>query len=204
MPVGPLFRRLFYFICAVPASSQIVPLIVPAGTPLQVKIEKRIRIKSVSQQIEGRVVQPVFVFNKEVIPAGTEVIGHVARLNPIARQKRFKAVLNGDFTPLHNPEIQFDLLKIGDGKIMRVKTGIASQLGVIAPLGKRMQARKKTSLISTMFERMRVQLLNVREEIISEINSQPKWDRLQEEAYSRLPYHPQGFVAKLEASRLIG
>jgi hypothetical protein len=33
MPLGPLFRLLFYFICAVPASSQIVPLIVPAGTP---------------------------------------------------------------------------------------------------------------------------------------------------------------------------
>jgi hypothetical protein len=173
MPVGPLFRRLFYFICAIPASSQIVPLIVPAGTPLQVKIEKRIRIKGVNQRIEGRLVQSVFVFNKEVIPAGSEVIGHVARLNPIARQKRFKAVLNGDFTPLQNPEIQFDVLKLRDRKMMRVKTGIASQLGVIAPLGKRMQARKKTSLISTTFERMRVGFLNVRQEIMSEINSLP-------------------------------
>jgi hypothetical protein len=33
--------------------------------------------------------------------------------------------------------------------------------------------------------------LNARQEIVTEINSQPKWDRLQEEAYSRLPYHPQ-------------
>jgi hypothetical protein len=81
MPVTRLFRALFYFLCAIPASSQIVPLVLPAGTPLQVKIEKRIRIKGVSQQIKGRVVQPVFVFNKEVIPAGSEVIGHVARLN---------------------------------------------------------------------------------------------------------------------------
>jgi hypothetical protein len=100
MPVTRLFRALFYFLSAIPASSQIVPLVLPAGTPLQVKIEKRIRIKGVSQQIKGRVVQPVFVFNKEVIPAGSEVIGHVARLNPVNRQRRFKAVLNGDFTPL--------------------------------------------------------------------------------------------------------
>jgi hypothetical protein len=146
MTVGPLFRVFFYFISGIPASSQIVPLVLPAGTPLQVQIQKRIRIKGVGQQIQGRVVQPVFVFNREVIPAGSEVIGHIARLNPISRQKRFKAVLNGDFTPLHSPEIEFDVLKLVDGKTMRVKTGMASQWGVIVPFGKRMQARKKHSL----------------------------------------------------------
>jgi hypothetical protein len=167
----------------------------PAGTPLQIKIEKRIRIKGVGQQIEGRVVQPVFVFDKEVIPVGSELIGHVVRLKPIDRQKRFKAVLNGDFTPLHSPEIQFEVLKLLDGKTMRVRTGVASHWGVIAPVGKRMQARKKNSLISTTFERTRVELLNVRQKIITEINSQPKWGRLQEQAYSRLPYHPQFLAA---------
>jgi hypothetical protein len=191
MPVTRLFRALFYFISAIPASSQIVPLVLPAGTPLQVKIEKRIRIKGVSQQIKGRVVQPVFVFNKEVIPAGSEVIGHVARLNPVNRQRRFKAVLNGDFTPLRNPEIQFDVLKLLDGRTMPIKTGTATQWGVVATFEKRMQARKKNSLIGTTFGRVRIELLNVRQEIVTEINSQPKWDRLQEEAYSRLPYHPQ-------------
>jgi hypothetical protein len=194
---------LFYFISAIPASSQIVPLVLPAGTPLQVKIEKRIRIKGVSQQIEGRVVQPVFVFNKDVIPAGSEVIGHIARLNPINRQRRIKAVLNGDFTPLKNPEIQFDVLKLLDGKTMPLKTGIASQWGVSARFQKRMQARKKNSLISTTFERARIELLNVRQEIVTEINSRPKWDRLQEEAYSRLPYHPQFLPANTRLSAQI-
>jgi hypothetical protein len=191
---------LFYFISAIPASSQIVPLVLPAGTPLQVKIEKRIRIKGVGQQITGRVAQPVYVFNKEVIPAGSEVVGHVARLNPVNRQRRFKAVLNGDFTPLRNPEIQFDVLKLPDGKTMPIKTGMASQWGVIAPFGKSMQARKKNSLIGTTFGRMRTELFNARQEIVTEINSQPKWDRLQEEAYSRLPYHPQFLPANTRLS----
>ena len=191
MCVSPLFRVWFYFISALPASSQIVPLVLPAGTPLQVKIEKRIRIKAVGQQITGRVVQPLFVFNKEVIPAGSEVVGHVARLNPVNRQRRFKAVLNGDFTPLRTPEMQFDVLKLPDGKTIPIKTGIASQWGAIAPFGRRTQARKKNSLIGTTFGRMRMELFNVRQEIVTDINSQPKWDRLQEEAYSRLPYHPQ-------------
>jgi hypothetical protein len=200
MHVSPLFRVLLYFISGIPASSQFVPLVLPAGTPLQIQIQQRIRIKRLGQQIQGRVVQPIFVFNKEVIPAGSEVIGHIARLHPISRQKRFKAVLNGDFTPLHSPEIEFDVLKLLDGKTMRVKTGMAVQWGVIVPFGKRMQARKKSSLISTTFERMRVALLNVRQDIMTEINSQPKWDRLQQEAYSRLPYHPQFLPANSRLS----
>jgi hypothetical protein len=200
MPVSPLFLVLFYFISAIRLSSQIVPLVLPSGTPLQVKIEKRIRIKGINQQIEGRVVQPVFVFNKEVIPAGSEVIGYVARLNPINRQKRFKAVLNGDFTPLKSPEIQFEVLKLPDGRTISIKTGMASQWGMIARSEKRMRARKKNSLISTTFERARMELLNVRQEIVTEINSQPKWDRLQEEAYSRLPYHPQFLPANTRFS----
>jgi len=200
MPVSPLFRVLFYFLSAMPASSQIVPLVLPAGTPLQIKTEKRIRIKDAGQQIAGRVVQPVFVFNKEIIPAGSEVIGHISRLNPIDRQKRFKAVLNGDFTPLWNPEIQFDTLKLPDGKTMPIQTGIASQWGPLAPFEKRTQTRKKNSLIGAAFGRVRMQLLNVRQEIATEINSQPKWDRLQEEAYSRLPYHPQFLAANTRLS----
>jgi hypothetical protein len=195
-----VFRVLFCVIAALPASSENVPLVVPAGTPLQVKIEKRIRIKGVNQQIQGRVVQPVFVFNKEVIPAGSEVIGHVARLNPINGQKRFKAILSGDFTPLHNPEIQFDLLKLSDGKTMPVKTDTASRWGVSAPFKQRTQPRKKSSFIGGTFERARIELLNMRQEIVTEINSQPKWDRLQEEAYSRLPYHPQFLPANTRFS----
>jgi hypothetical protein len=146
------------------------------------------------------VVQPVFVFNHEVIPAGSEMIGHIARLNPVNKQRRFKAVLNGDFTPLRNPEIQFDVLKLADGKAMPIKTGIASQGGAIAPFRKKMQAPKKNSLVATTFWRARTELLNIRQEIVTEINSQPKWDRLQEEAYSRLPYHPQFLPANTRLS----
>jgi len=201
MSANGLFSVLLCFISAVPASSEIVPLVLPAGTPLQVKIEKRVRIKGVNQQIKCRMVQPVFLFNKEVIPAGSEVIAHVVRLSSIRGQKRFKAILNGDFTPLKSPEIQFDVLKLPGGVAMALKTGIASQWGVIAPCGKRMQARETNSLIGGTFERVRIQLLSVRQEIATEINSQPKWDRLQEEAYSRLPYHPQFLRANTQIFR---
>ena len=157
---GPLFRALPYFLSAITAASQTVPLTVPAGTPLQVKIEKRIRIKRVNQRVEGRVVQPVFVFDKEVIPAGSGVTGHVARLSPVNKQKRFKAVLNGDFTPLKNPEIEFDALKLPDGETIPVKTGIALQWGVTAPIKKTVAAPQKNSRLGKTIERTRLELLD--------------------------------------------
>jgi hypothetical protein len=92
------------------------------------------------------------------------------------------------------------VLKLLDGTTMPIKTGVASQWGVIAPFKKKIQARKKNSLIGTTFERMRMGVLNVRQDIVTEINSQPKGDRLQEEAYSRLPYHPQFLPANTRLS----
>src|SRR4051812_29468456 len=83
---------------------------------------------------------------------------------------------------------------------MPIKTGIASPGGTMASFGKRRQARKKNSWIGTTWERMRRELFNARQEIVAEINSQPKWDRLQEEAYSRLPYHPQFLPANTRLS----
>jgi hypothetical protein len=47
---------------------------------------------------------------------------------------------------------------------------------------------------------VRIELFNARQEIVAEINAQPKWDRLQEEAYSRLPYHPQFLPANTRLS----
>jgi hypothetical protein len=154
-------RLSFSLILAIPAASQTVPLIVPAGTPLPVSLEKRWRIQCVGQPIAGRVVQPIFVFQKEVIPAGSELSGHVVRLQPVNRPKRVKAVLNGDFTPLHEALIQFDRLTFRDGRTMLVKTGLATQQGVVVPFAKRIPARQKNSWIGTTGESARVALGNV-------------------------------------------
>ena len=47
---------------------------------------------------------------------------------------------------------------------------------------------------------MRIELFIFNDKTVTEINSQPKWDRLQEEAYSRLPYHPQFLPANTRLS----
>ena len=53
----------------------LIPLTVPAGTPLKVALDQEVRVQKVGQPIHGKLVEPVYAFDKLVVPAGTEVIG---------------------------------------------------------------------------------------------------------------------------------
>src|SRR4051812_8883440 len=206
-PAGPR-ARVVRFLCrvgfclavALPAAGQRIPLVVPAGTPLSVQLEKRLRLQGVGQPVAGRVVEPVFAFQKEVIPAGSELTGHVVRLQPVSTPRRVKAVLHGDLTPLHEALIQFDQLRFRDGRTRRVQTEIATRLGLVVPFESRSPARTKHSWIGTTEESARGALGNARQQIAAALHSPQKWERLQEKASARLPYHPQFLPAQTRFS----
>ena len=50
------------------ATPVTVPLVVPADTPLKIELDQEIRIRRVGQPVRGRVVQPVYVFDKVTVP----------------------------------------------------------------------------------------------------------------------------------------
>src|ERR1700694_1081101 len=58
-----------------------VALIVKAGTPLNVALDARVTIKQVGQRVSGTIVNPVYVYDRIVVPTGTRVLGVVAQLN---------------------------------------------------------------------------------------------------------------------------
>ena len=47
------------------------------GTPLPVVIDKELKIEAVGRPIHGRSVEPVYAFDKLVVPVGPEVIGKI-------------------------------------------------------------------------------------------------------------------------------
>jgi hypothetical protein len=53
------------------APTQPAPMIVQVGAPFHVALEKQVRVKSVGVAVEGRVVEPIYVFDRMAIPAGT-------------------------------------------------------------------------------------------------------------------------------------
>src|SRR5262245_64825362 len=64
-----------------PASAQphdgSLRLVVDEGTPLRVALDRRVIVRRVGQQVEAVLVDPVFAWDRIVIPAGTRVLGHV-------------------------------------------------------------------------------------------------------------------------------
>jgi hypothetical protein len=59
----------------------LIPLSVPTGTPLKVALDQEVRVRNVGQPVHGKVVEPVYAFDKLVVPAGTEVIGKISAID---------------------------------------------------------------------------------------------------------------------------
>src|SRR3984893_10592189 len=81
-----------------PAPSLIF-LTVPAGTPLKVDLDQEVRVQRVGQPVHGKTVEPVYAFDKLVVPAGTEVVGKISAIDGVPKKGRIQAAMNGEFSP---------------------------------------------------------------------------------------------------------
>src|SRR4030088_764125 len=71
-----------------PARPQLIPLTVPIGTPLKVDLDQEVRVRKVGQPVHGKTAEPVYAFDKLVVPAGTEVIGQISAIDRVSNSRR--------------------------------------------------------------------------------------------------------------------
>ena len=83
-------------------------LIVKPGRPLRVALDERVKVKRPGQPVVGTVVEPVYVYDRIVVPAGTKALGHVERIEGPSKGVRVGAALAGDFTPNRHVVLSFD------------------------------------------------------------------------------------------------
>ncbi|HLG95104.1 MAG TPA: hypothetical protein VKX49_02200 [Bryobacteraceae bacterium] len=57
-----------------PSKTPEVPLVIAAGVPLRLYLTKRLP-KRAGAAVEAKVLEPVYVFDRQVIPAGAVVLG---------------------------------------------------------------------------------------------------------------------------------
>jgi hypothetical protein len=191
--------------CARPALAQTdeasptIELVVSAGRALQVSLDKRFTVKRVGQTITGTLVEPVYAYDRVVLPAGAKVLGHVAKLENPPRLARVRNVLSGDLMPHWHVVLQFDAVVLDDGHEVAVQTivgdGIARLTrsvaatpeasetgGVVARTSRRAKAQV-TEGVATAKQKAR--------EAVSAITQPGRMARLKDAAIERLPYHPQ-------------
>src|SRR5579864_3005251 len=115
----------------VPATPQTIQLIVSPGTPIQVALDQEVRVQKTGQTIHARVVEPVYAFDKLVVPVGSEAIGRITQIEATSRGKRTEAALNADFTPVRNVHVEFTEIVLKDGKHIPVHTSVAPGSGEV-------------------------------------------------------------------------
>jgi len=108
-----------------------VPLTIQPGTPLKVRLAREVRIRDVGQPIEGRTSEPIYSFDKELLPAGVQVRGRIRSIDPVSRKMRVLAAMNADFSPPRKVRLEFDRLLLPDGGELEIHTAVSPDAGVL-------------------------------------------------------------------------
>src|SRR5690349_4761608 len=66
----------------------LIPLTVPTGTSLKVALDQETRIRHVGQTVHGKIVDPVYAFDKLVIPSGSNVVGKISAIDQMSKKTR--------------------------------------------------------------------------------------------------------------------
>jgi hypothetical protein len=82
-------------------------------------------IQKTGQEIHGKIAEPVYVFDKLVVPAGSDAVGKVTRIGGVPALKRTYAALNSDFSPVRDVEITFTQLELPGGNEIPIHTRVS-------------------------------------------------------------------------------
>ncbi len=181
--------------------NRVILLQVPAGAPLRLYLTRKLS-KRVGAPAEAKVLEPVFAFDKEVIPVGTVVHGTVSRVRRVSRWQRTRAILGGDFTPLHRADVSFDTLLLPDGRRIAMETeGTLGLNSIYVEPSKRHKPQTRQpqaqngGILGTAKQSAKSQVagaINARSKGAFDIVRGPdKKEKLVDLMWSKLPYHPQ-------------
>jgi type IV secretory pathway VirB10-like protein len=179
---------------AVPSPERTIALTVPKDTPLEIALDKEVHVKEVGQEIHGRLVQPVYAFDRLVAPVGTDVKGRIAKIDPISSKRRVFGILNGDFTPPHNVQVEFTELQLKDGTQIPFQATITPGSGQSIQLVSAKDDSKKKGLQDAAAKRIDEAKQEARQkwnDAMKQVKEPGKLHRLEQYAVAQLPVRPQ-------------
>ena len=96
---------------------------VKPGTPLQIQIDSKTPIRK-GQRVRGTLVHAVHVFDREVLPAGTIVLGGINQVNPAPKLERAQSYLSGRVRTGKVALIAFDEILLSGGRRLPLSTSV--------------------------------------------------------------------------------
>jgi hypothetical protein len=170
-----------------------IAMTVPNGTPLQIALDKEVRVRNVGEPITGRVMQPVYVFDRLVIPVGTAATGRISAIDSIPGRTRTLSALNADFSPSRRLSVTFDELILPDGRHMDLHATIVPGTGQVIRLVTADEHKKNVlkDAAAQKMDQARAQW----NDAMKQVESPGRMHLVTRYAVAQLPIHPQYIAA---------
>jgi hypothetical protein len=176
------------------STNETILLAVPKGTAVQVVLDKEVRIQKVGQSVHGRVAEPVYAFDKLVVPVGTEVTGQITQLEGSSGGKRTLDALNADFTPPRKVQIEFDDLELIDGRHIPIHTTVTPGSGQVIQFVTAADGEKKKGVKGAASEKTDQAKEEAKRQWVNamkQVHESGKMHKIGRYAVAQLPVHPQ-------------
>lgn len=169
---------------ALPVCAQQAVTVV-AGVPLHIVVTRTTGLR-VGAPVEGVLTEPVWAYDRLVLPQDAVAHGAIVSLEAPERETRLKARLNGDLTPLHQPLVRFTSIETAAGTVPIEADGSERQTATV-----RFAARGHQSIRQKVSGAVRGRWSEAHEAIFGKETGPGFRDRAVRLFYSQLPYHPQ-------------
>ena len=181
---------------AEPAKPQTVALTVPMGTPLQVALDQEIRVSRVGQKVQARVMQPVWAFDRVVIPVGTILEGRILEIESLSKRKRTFAAMDANFTPARKVEVGFDQMQMPDGRRIPLETSVGPGSGqviqfVAAADTRKSKTQKLKDEAGTRTQQAKQQARQQWDSAMKQLKTPGRFHRMERYLETQLPVHRQ-------------
>jgi len=176
------------------ATNDTIPLTIPKGTAVQVVLDRELRIRKVGQTVHGRVAEPVYAFDKLVVPIGTEVTGQITELEGVSAGRRTLDALNADFTPPSKVQIKFDALELSDGRHIPIQTIVTPGSGQVIRFVTSADPEKKKGVkgaASEKADQTKEEAKRQWDNAMKQVHEPGKMHKIIRYGVAQLPVHPQ-------------
>jgi hypothetical protein len=175
-----------------PAVPETISLLVPKGTAIQVALDREVKVGKVGQPLHGRTVEPIYAFDKLVIPVGAEVNGRIRRIEDVSAGKRTLDVLDANFTPYRKLEVEFDELILADGTHIPIHTSVSLGSGqVIEFVTAEEEKRGAKDAAAEKVKQAKEEAKHEWDTAMDQVKKPGKMRRVERYAIAQLPVHPQ-------------
>jgi hypothetical protein len=178
-----------------PPEPPSIPLTVPTGTPLKVTLDKEVRIRRVGQPIRGKTTEPIYAFDKLLVPVGAEVTGKIAEIDDVSAGMRTLSAMNADFSPERKVQVEFDQLLMPDGRRLAIYTVVTPGAGVLqfvpAKEAKESKVGQGKAATKGKLSQARQGIKQQISEMKKQVSGPDKVHRLERFALTQSPYRPQ-------------